>query len=78
MCNIAGNLIKIYSMNKDKYLSAIIPLLKEEGLGMSMEAVAQKIGVTKKTLYNRFSSKNQMIEDCLQLISCQFHESLCK
>ena len=76
MCNIADNLIKIYTMNKDKYLSAIIPLLKEEGLGMSMEAVAQKIGVTKKTLYNRFSSKDQMIEDCLQLISCQFQESL--
>lgn len=63
-------------MNKDKYLSSIIPLLKEEGLGLSMEAVAQKIGVTKKTLYNRFSSKDQMIEDCLETIYLQFKEDL--
>lgn len=63
-------------MTKDKYLSAIIPLLKEEGLGMSMETVAQKIGVTKKTLYNRFSSKDQMIEDSLEMIYRQFNEDL--
>lgn len=63
-------------MKKDKYVSSIIPLLKEEGLGLSMEAVAEKIGVTKKTLYNRFESKNKMIEDCIVQISEQFRESL--
>ena len=63
-------------MKKDKYVSAIIPLLKEEGLGLSMDAIAKKIGVTKKTLYNRFESKTQMIDDCLVRISYQFRESL--
>lgn len=63
-------------MKKDKYLSAIIPILKEEGLGLSMEAMAQKIGVTKKTLYNRFNSKDQMIEDCLEQVTGQFKENL--
>lgn len=63
-------------MKKDMYVSAIIPLLKEEGLGLSMDAIAQKIGVTKKTLYNRFESKNQMIDDCIAQISDQFRESL--
>ena len=63
-------------MDKNKYLSLIIPLLKEEGLGLSMDAVAQKIGVTKKTLYNQFVSKDQMIEECLKMVSAQFRASL--
>lgn len=63
-------------MTKDKYLSDIIRILKEEGLGLSMDTIAQKIGITKKTLYNRFSSKDQLIEDCLVQISDEFKESL--
>lgn len=63
-------------MKQDAYLSGIIRILKEEGLGLSMETVAQKLGVTKKTLYNRFQSKEQMIEDCLELVARQFRESL--
>lgn len=67
---------KVTFMDKNKYLSLIIPLLKEEGLGLSMDAVAQKIGVTKKTLYNQFVSKDQMIEECLKMVSAQFRASL--
>lgn len=63
-------------MKKEKYLSAIIPILKEEGLGLPMETIAQRIGVTKKTLYNVFSSKDKMIEECLGLVSSRFRESL--
>lgn len=63
-------------MKKDQYLASIIPILKEEGLGLSMETIASRIGVTKKTLYNRFNSKDQLIEDCLAQISEQFKESL--
>lgn len=63
-------------MNRDKYLADIIRLFKEEGLGLSMETVAQKIGVTKKTLYNRFASKDRMIEECLEQVSRNFRESL--
>lgn len=63
-------------MTKEKYLSTIIPLLKNEGLGLSMEAVANKIGVTKKTLYNIFESKDKMIEDCLEEVFFQFQDNL--
>lgn len=62
-------------MKKENYLHAIIPLLKEEGLSLSMETIATRIGVTKKTLYNRFVSKDRMIEDCLELIDQQFRDS---
>ena len=63
-------------MKKEKYIEAIIEVLKEEGLGLSMETIAQRIGVTKKTLYNRFSSKEAMLDDCLEQISNDFMESL--
>lgn len=63
-------------MTKDKYLSDIIRILKEEGLGLSMEDIAQRIGVTKKTLYNRFESKDRLIEDCMAQISAEFRDSL--
>lgn len=63
-------------MKKEKYLSSIIPILKEEGLSLSMDAIAQRIGVTKKTLYNIFSSKDKMIEECLGLISDRFKKDL--
>lgn len=63
-------------MKKERYFSSIIPILKEEGLGLSMDAVAMKIGVTKKTLYNVFASKDKMIEECLEVVSNEFKESL--
>lgn len=63
-------------MKKEKYIEAIIEVLKEEGLDLPMETIAKKIGVTKKTLYNRFSSKEKMIDECLELISVRFKESL--
>ncbi len=63
-------------MNRDKYLTAIVTLLKEEGLGLSMDTVASRIGITRKTLYNTFSSKDCMIDDCLEYVSRQFKESL--
>ena len=31
-------------MRKDKYLDRIIPLLKEEGLSLSMDSIADEIG----------------------------------
>lgn len=63
-------------MTKDHYMTAIIALLKEEGLGLSMDAIASRIGISKKTLYNIFSSKDQMIDDCLERINNQFREDL--
>lgn len=63
-------------MDKNKYICDIIVLFKEEGLGMSMDTIAQKIGVTKKTLYNRFESKENLVEECLAQISEEFRNDL--
>ena len=53
-------------MSKEKYLEKIVALFKDEGLDLTMDIIAERIGVTKKTLYNQFNSKEQMIDDCMQ------------
>lgn len=51
-------------MNKEKYLFRIIPLLKVEGLSLSMDNIADEIGVSRKTLYNNFQSKDELMAQC--------------
>lgn len=63
-------------MKKAKYVAAIVPVLKEDGLKVSMDKVAIKIGATKKTLYNQFVTKELMIEECLEEMTRQYRESL--
>lgn len=64
------------NMKKERYLAEIIPLIKSEGLRMSMETIAQKIGVTKKTLYNQFISKDRLIDECLEMTALQYRKAL--
>lgn len=56
-------------MKKEKYLEKIVELVKDIGLDFSMEAIAESIGVTKKTLYNQFTSKELLIEDCMKYMA---------
>jgi len=63
-------------MNKEKYLSRIIPILRDEGLGVSMDVIAERTGISKKTLYNQFSSKDELISVCVGLFQQEFRERL--
>lgn len=56
-------------MHKDKYLAKISALMKEDGLDLSMDTIAERIGVTKKTLYNQFSSKEDLIDECINYMN---------
>lgn len=56
-------------MRKEKYLKRIAALVREEGLDLSMETIANRIGVTKKTLYNQFASKENLIDECISYIN---------
>ncbi len=48
--------------SKDKYIVQVFELFKSKGLMLNMEQIAQEIGLTKKTLYNNFVSKNELIQ----------------
>lgn len=63
-------------MNKEKYLEKIVVLVKDRGLDLSMENIAESIGVTKKTLYNQFTSKELLIEDCMKYMSIELQNAV--
>lgn len=47
--------------SKEKYTEQAFNLFKEKGLMLNMEHIALCLGITKKTLYNNFSSKQELI-----------------
>lgn len=47
--------------SKDKYTVQVFELFKNRGLMLNMEQIAGELGLTKKTLYNNFSSKQELI-----------------
>lgn len=61
---------------KDKYIDRAIVVLKQDGLRLSLDEIATKMGVTKKTLYNHFASKEELLKECIRSISSNFQEAL--
>ena len=61
---------------KDKYVAKAISILKQEGFRLSLDEMATKMGITKKTLYNNFSSKEELLKECVHAISGDFQRVL--
>ena len=61
---------------KDKYVSKAIDILKQEGFLLSLDEMAARMGVTKKTLYNNFSSKEELLKECVHAISSDFQSAI--
>lgn len=63
-------------MKEEIYLTKVIQLFRTEGLSLSMEEIADKIGVTKKTLYNHFENKDELIRKSLEKVLEDFRRSV--
>lgn len=63
-------------MKVDKYLQKAILIFKTEGLSIPIDTIAEKIGVTKKTLYNNFESKDGLIKRCMEKVLHDFCTSV--
>lgn len=61
---------------KKKYIKKVIEVLKQDGLRLSIDEVAVKMNITKKTLYNHFSSKEELIKECILSISSDMQEAI--
>lgn len=61
---------------KKQYIGKAIEILKQEGFRLSLDEMATKMGITKKTLYNNFSSKDELLKECVQAISEDFKTTL--
>lgn len=48
---------------KSEIIAAVMELASENGLGsVSMQQIADKVGITKASLYNHYSSKDEIVE----------------
>lgn len=54
------------SKNRQKYIQRALSVFKKEGLRLSLDELADKMGITKKTLYNHFNSKDELFYECVQ------------
>ncbi len=60
---------------REKYLDAIYKLILDNGISnLLMEDIAKQVGVTKMTLYNNFSTKNELIKAIISYRSKKFLE----
>lgn len=67
-CNLLKNFYDMVCKNK-KYITKALQIFKQEGLRLSLDELAEKMSISKKTLYNHFSSKEDLHQACMQ---CMF------
>lgn len=61
---------------KKRYINKALIIFKQEGLRMSLEELAVRMGISKKTLYNHFSSKEKLLNACIKEVFHELHESM--
>ena len=63
-------------INEKKYIDKATAVFKKEGLRLSLDEVAVKMGITKKTLYNHFSSKDELLQACIHSLIAELQSSM--
>lgn len=54
---------------KEEIIMATLQLASENGLGtVSMQQIAEKVGITKASLYNHFSSRDEIVKEMYEVI----------
>lgn len=54
---------------KKEIIEAVLLLAAEKGLGtISMQQIADKVGITKASLYNHFSSKEEIVNEMYEVL----------
>lgn len=61
---------------KKDYINRAISVFRQDGLRLSLEEVAVKMGITKKTIYNHFTSKDELLKECILSISSDMREAM--
>ena len=56
----------LMTARKDKYAAKAMNVFRQYGLNISIDEIAEKSAVTKKTLYNHFESKEGLLKYCLR------------
>jgi TetR/AcrR family transcriptional regulator, cholesterol catabolism regulator len=59
-----------------KYIDKAMEVFRYDGLRLSLDEVADKMGITKKTLYNHFESKEILLCQCVQSLMIEMRDSV--
>ncbi len=54
--------------SKDKYIVKVYELFRRKGLNLTMDDIAQELKLTKKTLYNNFNCKEELMRTVMQYV----------
>lgn len=54
--------------SREKYIEELFSLFKKTGLNLTMDEIAKGINLTKKTLYNNFSGKDELMRLVMQYV----------
>ncbi|MDD3033753.1 MAG: TetR/AcrR family transcriptional regulator [Bacteroidales bacterium] len=52
--------------SKERYVTQLYKLFRKKGLQLSMDQIARELKLTKKTLYNNFDSKEELMRTVMQ------------
>ncbi len=61
---------------KNKYIQKAIQIFKHEGLKLSLDELAVKMSISKKTLYNHFSSKEELHTACMRSMFAELNQKM--
>lgn len=54
--------------SKDRYVAKVYELFRRRGLKLTMDEIAAALKLTKKTLYNNFNSKDELMRTVMQFV----------
>ncbi len=54
--------------SKERYVNKVFDLFRKKGLKLTMDEIASELKLTKKTLYNNFNSKDELMRTVMQFI----------
>lgn len=52
--------------SKDRYVTKVYELFRKKGLNLTMDDIAFDLKITKKTLYNNFNSKDELMRTVME------------
>lgn len=58
------------------YINKALIIFKQEGLRLSIDELALKMGISKKTLYNNFHSKEALLSDCIKHVFADLNNNM--
>jgi AcrR family transcriptional regulator len=61
---------------KTKYIQNALLIFKQDGLKLSLDELAEKMSITKKTLYNHFSSKEELHTACMRSMFSELNQRM--